>query len=182
MKLDLCHLGAKLSKVKTDSEIIKTDLINGAPVVDSDNTDAFIYDEMVYAAYVSFSKTWEKWDLSVGLRAEQTNIEGTSESLDEINTQDYLEWFPTISISHQVSEDFSIYANYKRSITRPSYTDLNPFTFFLNENTVVVGNPNLIPTFRDHYVVGTSFLDYFTVEAYYMNYDGDINDSSKAKQ
>ena len=168
-------LGGKFSKVKTDSDIIKTDLINGVPVVDLDNTDSFVYDEMVFAAYASYRKSWDNWDLSLGIRAEQTNIEGRSESLNTTNTQDYLEWFPTLSLSYQLSEDVSIYGNYKRSITRPNYTNLNPFTFFLNENTVVVGNPNLVPTFKDHYIIGTSFLDYFTVEAYYINYDGAIN-------
>ena len=39
---------------------------------------------------------------------------------------------------------------------------------------MVLGNPNLVPTYRDHYKIGISFLEHFTVEAYYMNYDGDI--------
>ena len=38
----------------------------------------------------------------------------------------------------------------------------------------MLGNPNLLPTYRDHYKIGVSFLEYFTVEAYYMNYDGAI--------
>lgn len=53
---------------------------------------------------------------------------------------------------------------------------LNPFTFFLNENTIVVGNPALQPTLQDHFIIGSSFLEHFTVEAYYINYDGAINE------
>jgi outer membrane receptor protein involved in Fe transport len=95
-------------------------------------------------------------------------------TLIETNNQDYLNWFPNVSLSHQLGENVSLYGTYKRSITRPSYTDLNPFTFFINENTVALGNPNLVPTYRDHYKIGVSFLEYFTVEAYYINYDGAI--------
>ena len=167
-------VGLKYSNINTDSEIIRIDIINGSEVINTDNTDAFKYDEKVFAAYTNYSKSWEKWDLNLGLRVEQTNIEGESLTLSETNTQDYLNWFPNASLSHQVSENVSLYGSYKRSITRPSYTDLNPFTFFLNENTVVVGNPNLVPTYKDHYKIGVSFLEYFTVEAYYMNYDGAI--------
>jgi hypothetical protein len=166
--------GVKFSNVNTDSDITKLDIINGAEVIDPTNTNAFKYNENVWAAYSNYSKSWDKWDLNVGLRVEQTNIEGESITLNEINTQDYLNWFPNLSISHQILENTSIYGSYKRSITRPSYTDLNPFTFFLNENTVVLGNPGLVPTYRDHFKIGTNFLEYFTVEAYYMNYDGDI--------
>ena len=167
-------LGVKYSNINTDSDIVRLDVIGGSEVINTDNTDAFMYDENVFAAYGNYSTSWNKWDLSLGLRAEQSNIEGKSVTLGETNTQDYFGWFPNASLSHQVLEDMIIYGNYKRSITRPSYTSLNPFSFFLNENTIVLGNPNLVPTYRDHFVVGTNFLEHFTVEAYYMNYDGDI--------
>jgi len=166
--------GVKYSNVNTDSDITRTDIINGQEVPNIDNTDAFKYDEKVFAGYLNYSKSWDKCDVNVGLRAEQTNIEGESLSLSETNTQDYLNWFPNASVSYQLSEDVTIKGNYKRSIIRPSYTDLNPFTFFINENTIVLGNPNLIPAYLDHYVLGVNFLEYFTIEAYYMNYDGNI--------
>jgi len=168
--------GMKYSWVQTNSAITKTDIIGGLPVLDPLNTDRFDYEEKVLAGYGNFSKSWDRWDLTLGLRVEQTNIEGVSVSNDERNTQDYFQWFPNLSLSHSLAESFSVYTNYKRSITRPNYTNLNPFSFFLNENAVVVGNPALQPTFIDHVVVGSSFLEYFTVEAYYMNYEGAINE------
>ena len=166
--------GLKYSNVNTDSKIIRVDIINGSEVINTDNTDAFKYDEKVFAAYTNYNKAWDKWDLNLGLRVEQTNIEGQSLTIGETNTQDYLNWFPNASLSHQILDDVSIYGNYKRSITRPSFTDLNPFTFFLNENTVVLGNPNLVPTYKDYFNIGINFLEHFTVDAYYINYDGDI--------
>ena len=166
--------GLKYSNVNTDSNITRLDIINGSEVLNSDNSNAFNYDEKVFAAYTNYSKFWDKWDVNLGVRVEQSNIEGESLTLSEVNTQDYLNWFPNASISHQILEDVSIYGNYKRTIARPSYTDLNPFTFFLNENTIVLGNPNLVPTYRDHFNVGIDFLKHFTFSAYYDNYDGDI--------
>ncbi|RNC88113.1 MAG: TonB-dependent receptor [Winogradskyella sp.] len=168
--------GIKFSNIKTDSDITRLDIINGVEVVNTANSDAFDYDEKIYAAYANYSKSWDKWDLILGLRAEQTNVDGFSRTLQQTNTQDYFEWFPNASISHNITDNFSLYGNYKRSITRPSYTDLNPFTFFLNENTIVEGNPNLQPTFKDHFVIGSNFLEHFNVEAYYINYDGAINE------
>lgn len=168
--------GAKISSINTDSDITRTDIINNTEVVNTANSNVFDYDETIFAAYANYSKSWEKWDLTIGLRAEQTNVEGFSPTLNQTNTQDYFEWFPNASLSHTITDNFNLYGNYKRSIIRPNYTNLNPFTFFLNENAVVLGNPNLQPTFKDHFVVGTSFLNYFTVEAYYINYDGAISE------
>ncbi|WP_299129193.1 outer membrane beta-barrel family protein [uncultured Winogradskyella sp.] len=166
--------GTKISNVNTNSNITRVNIINEQEVLDAENTDAFQYRESILAAYANYTKSWDNWDLSIGIRGEQTNIEGTSLTLNETNSQDYLNWFPNASVLYNTSDNISIYASYKRSITRPSYTDLNPFTFFLNENTQVLGNPNLVPSYRDHYKFGVSFLKYFTIEAYYMNYDGDI--------
>ncbi|GAB4153640.1 MAG: outer membrane beta-barrel family protein [Winogradskyella sp.] len=168
--------GLKFSNVNTESDITRLDVINGAEIVNTNNTDSFNYDENVFSAYVNYSKAWEDWDINVGLRAEQTNIEGRSLSLSETNTQDYLNWFPNVSISHNFSDRIGVSGNYSRSITRPSYTNLNPFTFFLNENTLVLGNPNLLPTYTDNYKISVDFLKNFTISAYYTNYNGAIEE------
>lgn len=168
--------GIKYSNIDTKSDITQydVDVNTGDQQIDLLNTDAFDYKEKVFSAYSNFSSDTDVWSLNFGLRAEQTNIEGISIATNQINTQDYLEWFPTASIQHNISEGFNFYINYNRSIARPSYTNLNPFRFFLNDNYVITGNPNLKPTFLDHYVVGTTLFDSFTVEAYYQNYDGNI--------
>ena len=168
--------GGKISNINTESNLTRLDIINAQEVINLANSNAFDYDETILAAYANYSKSWEKWDLTLGLRAEQTDVEGFSPTLNQTNTQDYFEWFPNASISHNISDNFSLYGNYKRSITRPNYTNLNPFVFFLNENTTVEGNPTLQPTFLDHFVIGTNFFEHFTIEAYYMNYDGAINE------
>lgn len=167
--------GLKFSNVRTDSKIDQTDIMGDFEIMDPENSDAFDYVENVYAAYLNYEKSWDKVDLNIGLRAEQTNVEGNSMSLVESNLQDYLEWFPSISLSHDISEKTKIYTNYKRSIKRPNYNNLNPFRFFLNDNTIVTGNPALQPVLIDHVVLGTTLgNDRYTLEAYYMEREGNI--------
>ena len=119
---------------------------------------------------------WNQWDLNIGLRLEQTNIEGISESLNQINSQDYLNWFPNLSVSHNLSENASIVGNYKRSIERPDFRNLNPFTFFINENTVVLGNPDLLPSYTDSYSLTINLSNNIAISAYYDDYDGVIEE------
>ena len=159
--------GGKVSNIESGSFIIQNDIENGIETLDVDNTDVFTYDEDIYAIYANFQKQWGKWNINAGLRFEDTNIIGVSELLGNVNTQEYSEFFPTTSIIFQATEKFNIYSNYKRSITRPNYQSLNPFQFFLTDNTVVTGNPALQPVFNDRISIGTSFLNHFTFEAYY---------------
>ncbi len=158
--------GVKFSNVKTESSILQNDIIAGEEVLNEDNTNTFEYDEDVYAAFLDYSYNGEKFTFSAGLRAEQTNISGAS-SNNEINKQDYLEFFPTANFSFQVSEKVNSYVNYKRSIERPNYTYLNPFAYYLNDNTIVTGNPNLKPIFTNKYLIGTTINNKFTFEVFY---------------
>jgi len=168
------EIGAKYSDITTNSEIKHYDIINNSSVKDPAKNDAFNYNEKVFAGYISYDKNWEKWTLSTGLRAEQTNIEAKSESVTENNNQNYLEWFPTANLGLQASEKLNIYVNYKRSITRPNYGHLNPFRYYLNDNTYVTGNPNLKPFFTDQYKLGFSINDVFVIETYYKKYKNNI--------
>lgn len=167
--------GAKISNIKTNSDITRFNSVGNQETIDLNNSDAFNYDEDIFAAYVNYSKKWKKLSLVFGLRAEQTKVDGFSVANNETNTQDYLEWFPIANLYYTISDNFSLYTNYKRSIGRPDYQSLNPFQFFLNDYTIVTGNPNLQPVFVNHAVIGTSFYkNIFSIEAYYRKSDNVI--------
>ena len=166
--------GAKYSNVKTSSAIVHNDIIGNTEVLNTANSDAFNYDETVYAGYLSFDKSWEKWSLSTGLRVEQTEIKAKSVSTSQDNDQEYLEWFPTANLGFQVSEKLNIYTNYKRSLQRPNYTSLNPFKIFLNDNTFVTGNPELKPIFINQIALGASINNKFTIDVHYSKSESNI--------
>jgi len=168
------EIGAKFSNIETKTDITQYDIINNEGVLNPDNTDAFDYDEMVLAGYLSFEKRWKKWSINAGLRLEQTKVEGKSVLTNQINKQDYLDWFPTGSISYQATEKISIYANYKRNIQRPSYVDLNPFKFFFNDNAYVAGNPELQPVYTDRFQIGTAISKNYIIEVFYKINNGSI--------
>lgn len=159
--------GAKVSFIKTESDINHFDINGSDQELNPDKSDAFDYNEDIFAAYLSYEKKWNTWSFSGGIRIEKTLIEGMSPKTNENNNQDYLKWFPTLNLSHDLTEKTSVYLNYKRSVLRPSYQDLNPFRYFLNDNTIATGNPNLQPAFVDHVVIGTSINNIFSIEAYY---------------
>lgn len=170
--------GIKTSNVNTDSDIVQFDIdqATGNQVLNTANTNAFSYDESVYAGYLNYDKSWDKWSMSAGLRLEHTNLEGFSPATNLSQTQDYLELFPTLNVTWQAFEKANLYVSYKRYIQRPNYTDLNPFNFFLNDNIVVTGNPNLQPSFTTYSTIGTSINNTFTIEAFYKTVSNQINE------
>lgn len=142
---------------------------NMGSVIDPSLSDSFLYDENIYAAYGQLERTWSKWSLTAGLRLEQTDVNGNSQSQGLVNSQDYLGIFPNLSLNHTVNDNNDLTLSYKRSIDRPSSGDLNPFNNFINDNIVNRGNPRLQPAFTDQVTLGWNHKNEFFIDAYYMN-------------
>lgn len=161
--------GAKTSRIRTRNRIDYLDVNNTLPPFDIALSDRFEYDENVYAAYMSMDKSWGDWSLKMGLRAEQTEVQARSLTLDEINNQSYLEWFPSVFLKRDLGEAHSISLSYNRQLTRPDYSDLNPFRFFLNENDYSEGNANLVPNFSNNFNLNLSLKNTFFIDVYYRD-------------
>jgi outer membrane receptor protein involved in Fe transport len=168
------EVGIKQSNIKTESMIWQRDIIGGQEVPNPNNSDSFKYNEDVYAGYLTYQNLGKAWEINAGIRVEQTNIQGRSMSESENNDQDYLEWFPSLSLSYKLSESTNLFTNYSRSIKRPDYSALNPFRSFLNDNTIVSGNPNLNAELNDYIDFGITFKDNYTFQVYYSETDGSI--------
>jgi len=161
--------GLKGSWIESKSGIDYLDVNNTQPPFDIALSDNFIYQEEVYAAYASLSQDWDKWSLKLGLRAEQTNVESRSETLQVINTQNYFELFPSLFLNRKLGEDNSLSFDYSRKLTRPNYSDLNPFRYFLNENNYIQGNPNLVPNFSHNFNLNYTIKDTYFIGIYYRD-------------
>lgn len=169
IKLGSFESGIKGSVIDSDSDIDYFDVNNTLPPFDIALTDKFNYSERVAAIYGSLSQDWDTWSLKIGLRAEQTEVEASSETLDQINTQSYLELFPSVYLTKTLGEDHSLTFDYSRKLTRPKYSDLNPFRYFLNENDFDEGNPNLVPNFSHNFNLNFSIKDTYFIDVYYRD-------------
>ncbi len=159
--------GFKLSGIQTDNDLAFQVFQNGDYINDTSRTNQFIYDENIQALYFNYKKSWEKFDVQVGLRGEYTQTEGNSLTLDDVVNRDYLRIFPTAYALYRVKEGTTVDFSYGRRIERPAFWALNPFQYYTSPSTYMVGNPFLRPstthnaqlnfTFNHEYFIG---LDY----------------------
>lgn len=163
--------GAKFSDVSSTSQLDFFDTDAGSRQFNAALSDRFLYDEKIYAAYFQLDRDWEKWAIALGLRAEQTDVEGDSRSLGQVNTQEYFELFPNVSLTNQVNDNNALTLSYRRSIERPRYESLNPFSYFINDNNVNTGNPNLQPAFTNKINLNWNIKNQYFFDAYYTRTD-----------
>jgi hypothetical protein len=129
---------------------------------DISRTNTFNYQENINAAYLQGSKTLGKdFVIKTGVRLENTNMRGEqiipSDTTFNIHRTDL---FPYIYLSKNLMKiagyDLRAYLVYRRTITRPVYEQLNPFTRFVDQYLSEAGNPTLRPQFNQNYEANIS--------------------------
>jgi hypothetical protein len=166
--------GIKVSDIDSKSGIDFYTIENGLSSLNADFSDIFTYDETILSGYISALKEWDKWSTKIGLRGEYTDVMGVSNSVVASNTQEYFKLFPSIYLNYVPSESHSFSFDYSRKVVRPKYQDLNPFSYFLNENNFNTGNPNLVPAFSSNLNVNYTLNDTYYFDLYFRDNGSNI--------
>jgi outer membrane receptor protein involved in Fe transport len=143
--------GVKYSDVKTDN-MLNAQILSGDNYVnDPARTNHFIYNEKIAAGYLNLSKTYNKTSVQLGLRAENTTSNGNLVTTGQVVAREYLNFFPSVFINHNLAAKHNIGLSYSRRIDRPGYGNLNPFIYYLDQFTYSQGNPFLKPQYTNNY-------------------------------
>jgi outer membrane receptor protein involved in Fe transport len=114
----------------------------------------FNYKQLIHAIYLDFNAQLKYFTLQAGLRSEFT--ENTQ---NNTNTEEYIDYFPSVNISRKLNPHFTIFAAYNRRINRPTIKMLNPFSDeyadILNMHN---GNPDLNPEYVNSVEIGNRFI------------------------
>lgn len=151
------EFGGKYSDVKTDNDLEAQINSPTGYINDTTRTNHFIYSEKIGAGYVNFNKSFKKTSIQLGVRAENTTSNGNLVNSNQVVDRSYLNFFPSAFINHTINDKNEIGFNYSRRIDRPSYEDLNPFVYYLDQYTYSQGNPFLKPQYTNSFEVNYTY-------------------------
>ncbi|MBL7740983.1 MAG: outer membrane beta-barrel protein [Chitinophagaceae bacterium] len=129
---------------------------------DPGRTNTFKYNQNINALYVQGSKTFGKnVVVKFGTRLENTNMKGQQVIPDDTTFAIHrTDLFPYVYLSKKVIEiagfELRAYLVYRRTITRPVYEQLNPFSRYVDQYLSETGNPSLRPQFTNNYEANIS--------------------------
>ena len=176
-------MGLKGSKVISDSDLRFFLGKNSNGAIDRTRSNNFQYEEEIYAAFLSYrNKFNDAWNLEAGLRAEQTIGKGISPTTGETNKKNYLNFFPTIQVSQKVSETYQLGYSYNRRISRPNYSTLNPFLFYLDPFTYIVGNPELEASITSSYKLTQNLFGKYQLILGYDHTEGPMGEYPRIEE
>mgnify|MGYP003684180115 CR=1 FL=1 len=144
--------GFKYSDVDSDSDLqslVQND--TGEFVNNANQTNRFLIDENIMAAYAKLNVKLEDWSFSGGLRWEQSETVGTSQNLNTSLDRTIAKFFPSLSVTRNITEEIAANVAYSYRIQRPSYETLNPFVYYYDPFTFEEGNPTLKPALTNSF-------------------------------
>ncbi|MFA6084968.1 TonB-dependent receptor domain-containing protein [Mucilaginibacter sp.] len=151
------------------------------PILDTQNSNLYNYNQNVYAGYSVFTINLPKnFAVLAGARYENTQIEGdpqtpyagnnNSQTLQPFSAS-YNTYIPSLTLQKVLGSN-TLKLSYSKRIQRPSLQVLNPFINRSSQQSQSVGNPNLAPevsqTVELNYnaFIKTSVIN---ISAYYKN-------------
>lgn len=152
--------------------------------VNTDLSNIFIYDENVNALYAQYGTKWNQLSGLFGLRMENTNIdievqsESTAPGANTKDQKNYTDFFPTVNLAYELSDESSLTLGYNRRIRRPRGRFLNPFPSRVSETNIFKGNPDLDPSISDGFDLGylKKWPKFMFNTSIYYNYATDVFD------
>lgn len=155
--------GLKYSNVQTENAIKFDNLINDSWQNNINRTNDFNYTEQIMAAYVDYATQIKKFGIKLGLRGEYTMSDGVSPTEEKQVKRDYLDLFPSASLSYNMHENHVFALGYSRKVSRPNYRFLNPFTHYIDKRTSQRGNPYLNPQYTHGFTLNYSLMKMFNI-------------------
>ncbi len=168
--------GLKSSFVSTNSNVSFDSLKTTSYINDPKHSNNFMYDENIYAAYGTISKTFgTKLDIKASLRTEQTVSTANSLTRNEVVKRNYFQLFPSAFITYKINPDNQLNASFSRRISRPSYGSLNSAIRYTDPYTAIQGNPYLQPSISQSYVFNYTYKNFQVLSLSYLKVNDDVS-------
>ncbi|MBT8189575.1 MAG: TonB-dependent receptor [Bacteroidia bacterium] len=116
-------------------------------------SNLFLYDQDVYAGYLSYNFYWKKLNFVTGLRYEKTEIAGDGDESTQIFSNSYDNFLPNFAVAKSFKNFRNLKFAYSKRIQRPSLYFINSFRNSTDFGNIVQGNPYLDPELTNQYEI-----------------------------
>jgi outer membrane receptor protein involved in Fe transport len=126
-------------------------------------SSTYDYKDQVLAGYVSFSSGIKQFGYQLGLRAESSNYQGTSnyavkdqngnlnDTVGNFSNNYPINLFPSVFLTQKLGAEQELQLSFTRRIDRPSFFQLFPYTDYSDSLNISRGNPDLKPQFTSSF-------------------------------
>ena len=130
-------------------------------VPDIFKNNEFFYKDYVHALYGMLGYQIKDFGVQAGLRLEYTKADFHLANGGSEYSNDYVDFFPSLSLTQKFLKNNDFIFNYSRRINRPGPWNLNPFIDYSDPLNLRSGNPYVKPEYLNAFEL--SYVRYFNV-------------------
>ena len=113
-------------------------------------SDRYDYSEENIATYAQLSGKVKKLDYSLGVRVEDTSVEGGFRSSDELTVDfDQTIFFPKVMVNIPLDSSWALTLNYAKTVARPNYLNSSSISTYITPFLEYTRNVNLQPSINE---------------------------------
>ncbi|MBW4889124.1 TonB-dependent receptor family protein [Mucilaginibacter sp. HMF5004] len=143
--------GQTRRSVYDNKAAVDTVLANGSTLEVASRSNNYNYSFTETRLTLDYRFTGVKYNISVGLTAVPTLLEGVKVNTSNVNnlpvTRSDFRLIPVFRLAYSWSRTERFSFAYSGSNAEPSFQEIQPFTDATDPNNIIVGNPNLKPSF-----------------------------------
>lgn len=166
--------GVKITNTKTDNNVLWQYQDGTDWLVDTNQTNHFVYSENITAGYISCNKTFGKYQFTLGVRGEETVTRSNLITKAQAHDSSYFGFFPNVLIQYTKNENNVFSIGYHKNIDRPDFNMINPFIVYISRYSFFAGNPYIKPELDNTISVTYTYKKLLNLAVSYAHATNDI--------
>lgn len=137
-------------------------------VVNIDFSNEFENKTFTNSLGFSFNKNEKKYNWNIGLAAQQTHRENANLTTNNVFTQNFTNLTPSATFRYTFSTSKRLNVRYEGRTSQPGISQIQPIPDNTNTQTVLLGNPNLKPSFANNLRVFYNSFDFASSRSFFL--------------
>ena len=122
-------------------------------IVDNTYSNHFENQTLTNAAGLSYTVNQKKYNWNIGVAGQQTHRENTNLTTGAVFNQNFVNVTPSAQFRYNFSNSKRLVINYRGTTAQPSIDQIQPIPDNTNTQSVIIGNPNLKPSFNNNLTI-----------------------------
>lgn len=134
----------------SDRNILNFNTVTGNfDIVDNTYSNHYENQTLTNAAGLSYTVNQKKYTWNIGVAGQQTHRENTNLTTGVVLTQNFINLTPSAQFRYNFSNSKRLSVNYRGTTSQPTIDQIQPIPDNTNTQSVILGNPNLKPSFNN---------------------------------
>ena len=165
------NYGFNIDHASSDQRAYSRDAGGDYNVLVDSLSNFFKLNQFAHQAGAIFNYNKGKTIINVGTKAADVSFNQINLYTGTELKRQFINWFPQASYIYKFSQQSAFRANYTGQTQQPTISQIQPVKDNTNPLYVTLGNPNLIPSFYNHFIMSYNSYKIIGGENLYINAD-----------